>query len=84
MNKAEIRPLLVEALERATMEERRAFQATQEGAPERDWNRLASLQEAWKFSRLQRAQAELQLWLADRQWEREETEEETLELTDKG
>lgn len=42
--------------------------------PELAWPALAVMQEKWQAARVTRAQAELQLWLADRQWEREETE----------
>lgn len=77
MNKQTTRPLLVEALEKATEVERKAYQATQEGTEESRW--LASVLEAWQLARLHRAVVELQLWLADRQWEREEQSLEVRE-----
>lgn len=76
MNKAEIRPLLVEALERAQDAETVAHKMVTEVVfPEPlAWRGSDRALEEWRLARLARAQAELQLWLADRQWEREEKE----------
>ena len=82
MNKAEIRPLLVEALEKAQKEEgitHRVAVTIQELGTDQHWGNLAKLQEAWAVARLRRAELELQLWLADRQWEREALEASQLE-----
>ena len=74
MNKETIRPLLVEALEKARALEERAYKAAQEGSPERDWMKLADVVAGWQAAKLRRVEVELHLWLADRQWEREEAE----------
>ena len=68
MNKETIRPILVEELERLKREENKL----QLGEARPTWQELEELLEARQLARLQRAQAELQLWLADQQWAREE------------
>ncbi len=68
MNKETIRPLLVEELEKC----RRIELEAHKGEIPEGWAGLEALLEARQAARLKRAQAELQLWLADRQWEREE------------
>ncbi len=73
MLKETTRPLLVEALEKAQSRETEALMTLQN--LEHHLTR-----EAWQLARLHRTVAELQLWLADRQWEREETEPEVAEL----
>lgn len=73
MNKDQTRPLLVKALERARTLEESAYQSAMQ-ATRLDWPELATLKEEWDRKRLARARAEMQLWLADRQWEREEAE----------
>ncbi len=80
MNKETIRPLLVEAAEKATLEETLAYRAIRQRGhyPELLWPELSKMEEEWKIARLKRAQAELQLWLADRQWEREEAQAHLL------
>lgn len=77
MNKQTIRPLLVEQVEKTRRQEAEAYRLVQ-SAPE-DWEGLARVQEAWAATRLKRVQAELLLWLADRQWETEEREAHLLE-----
>ena len=75
MNKNETRPLLVRTLERARAAEEAAYQGAQQAARvESTWQPVAEAKEEWDRARLARAQAELQLWLADRQWDREELE----------
>lgn len=71
MKKETIRPLLVEALEKARSAENHLMLVV----PDPKWPELADLLESRQVARLKRAQAELQLWLADKQWEREETQE---------
>ncbi len=68
MNKETIRPLLVEELEKCRKIELEAHK----GEIPEGWAGLEALLEARQAARLKRAQAEIQLWLADRQWEREE------------
>lgn len=80
MQKETTRPLLVEALERAQKEEEVALSVVrtlEQSAV--SWSTAGEIQEAWQLARLHRAVAELQLWLADRQWEREEAERIILE-----
>jgi hypothetical protein len=79
MNKEEIRPLLVKNLEDTRKLEESAYSRSQGKLTEEG---LQLALDWWRAMRLKRAQAELQLWLADRQWEREETEarEETPTL----
>lgn len=69
MNKETIRPILV-----AEAEKWRAAEASYQPPADPTWAGLAALLEARQAARLKRAQAELQLWLADKQWEREELE----------
>lgn len=77
MNKETTRPLLVAELEkRRKIEEGHHREAPPESP---DWPGLAALLEARQAARLARAQAELQLWLADRQWEREEALQRTAD-----
>jgi len=71
MKKETIRPILVEELEKAQSAELEAHKVAPEGL---EWPELTQLLETRAEARLRRAVAELQLWLADRQWEREETE----------
>lgn len=70
--KGEVRPLLVKALQAALEAEELAYRATRNSLP--TWEATSKAKEAWDKARLTRAQAELHLWLADRQWEREEAE----------
>ncbi len=72
MNKQEIRPLLLEALMLAEEREEQTYLAAKAN------QEVLEVMPAWKEARLLRAQAELQLWLADRQWEREEREKPSL------
>ena len=77
MKKETIRPLLVEAIAKAQAKEGGLARPEEERLS--NWESLADLLEARQEARLKRAQAELQLWLADRQWEREEAgERDTL------
>ena len=69
MKKESIRPILVEELEKAQSAELEAHKVAPEGL---EWPALTQLLETRQEARLRRAIAELQLWLADRQWEREE------------
>lgn len=71
MKKETIRPILLEELEEAQSLETEIHlkPVAQEGL---GWAELAKLMEERRLARLRRAVAELQLWLADRQWEREE------------
>jgi len=73
MKKSSIRPILVKELERAQSAELEAHKAAPEGL---EWPALTQLLETRQEARLRRAVAELQLWLADRQWEREEQVEQ--------
>jgi hypothetical protein len=73
MHKETIRPLLVEAVVAAKAQEAILMNPTQDRLS--NWETLAALLEARQEARLKRALAELQLWLADRQWERQEAEE---------
>jgi len=69
MKKESIRPILVEELAKAQDLEAQLHKV----APEvLEWPALTQLLETRQEARLRRAVAELQLWLADRQWEREE------------
>lgn len=72
MKKEAIRPILLEELEKAQSAELEVHKAAPEGL---EWPELTQLLETRAEARLRRAVAELQLWLADRQWEREETQE---------
>jgi hypothetical protein len=63
MEKESIRPLLVEALELAKKQEAEVL-------AHYPVTRLEA-----RAARYRRASVEVQLWLADRQWEREEAEE---------
>ncbi len=62
----------LEALKKAEKEAEQEVRVVLQAMP--DWPGLAAVQEAWQARRRKRATAELQLWLADRQWEREESE----------
>jgi len=71
MKKESIRPILLEEVEKALSAEVEAYKVVPEGL---EWPALSQLLETRQEARLRRAVAELQLWLADRQWEREEAE----------
>jgi len=73
MKKETIRPILVEELEKAQLTELELHKVPPEN---QNWPGLSLLLETRAEARLRRAVAELQLWLADRQWEREEAEEQ--------
>lgn len=78
MNKETIRPILVEEVERC----KAAEDSLKLGEVKPSWQELETLLELRQVARLKRAQAELQLWLADQQWARQEAEarEETPTL----
>lgn len=82
MNKQEIRPLLMEALAQAKLQEEAACKQIQREKAA-GWSVAAAQLEAWRATRFKRAQAGLQLWLADRQWEREEKVNSQEALEDK-
>lgn len=81
MTKTTTRPLLVKAVREALEAEELAYQGLQQATLLASrvlagWHPVAAAKEEWDRARLTRAQAELQLWLADRQWEQEEREEQ--------
>jgi Flp pilus assembly protein CpaB len=76
MNKLHTRPLLVDNLVILKVSEEIAESEVKEAAP--GWEAAALALERWRAARLKRAQAELMLWLADRQWEKEERVEKSL------
>ncbi len=73
MLKETVRPLLVDNLEKLKAQE--AYSEKEVKTAEPGWEPAALVLERWRVARLKRAEAELQLWLADRQWEREERED---------
>ena len=75
MDKKVIRPILVEALVKAKKLEEDLYLRTVNKPGELGWVTLGRLLESRQEARLRRAQAELQLWLADQQWERQEQAE---------
>ena len=77
MNKTTIRPLLVDNLAQLKISEQQAEREVKTGP--QGWEPAALALERWRAARLKRAQAELQLWLADRQWEREEREQNLVQ-----
>lgn len=79
MLKETVRPLLVDNLEKLKAQE--AYSEREVKTSEPGWEPAALVLERWRAARLKRAEAELQLWLADQQWEREEKEERAREWT---
>jgi len=87
MKKETVRPILVQNLEELKVVELSAelqVQAMRAETPAPGtaqlWAAAGIIQDRWAEARLKRAVAELQLWLADRQWEREEQEERRNQL----
>lgn len=67
---------MVEALERARLREVEACQAIPDTARQSKTEaELLALEGIWRAARHKRAHLEIQLWLADCQWAREEREE---------
>lgn len=71
MLKETVRPILLAEVERC----REAEATLQPPEPIRTWVDVEGLMRLRQEARLKRLQAELQLWLADQVWERQEKEE---------
>lgn len=70
----DIRPILMAELTRVSEREERFYLAAKAKPEGQGWAEQAALDQSWREARLQRAQLELQLWLADRELEREAEE----------